>query len=624
MNLTERIYKTCKGVEYPLSVESLTTLVLFNISKQDYFKNNYDNFSLFKSDNEYYISSNFRNEQGGFSNGTSNQYLLDRNYSIYDDKIKNVNEKIENESKDEDEDEDEEDYYDDYYYEENYFKLKENDIFYLEDSIFNDIKLFVEIVKDANNFEGVINSLEKKESIIANFYQYYLKNDNLLESNIKKSIEPIFNIVKNLYSHDIRKDFFRFGNNNISFGGTNARDYFGSYLLESLAKNNNDEWIKKIINGNDFYQNEIELLFKDEKTGSCPKSILSILKNKNIENWDAVILFKSENYQNTLLDLVISNDDRHIKHIKIANLFFNELKEIFLLESDNFFKNIKPNSELDDHSNIVNIITEKVIKHYPSLNNIENKELVFTKYDLISEDKYFSKYDQLKDLENLLKLRIYDTDFSHLVTSGLNYLGHDTFKSIASKDNFNIVLKNDDDLIGFGNFYISESKINVNVINIAQHHRGKGHSKEIYQKLIDYAVENNLMIETTMYSIDGQNSLPKMKKDLISKNPNVLWLDTTYNNNQNFIEKELADWRYNGKILQELNTNYKNFDKSLVRTFYDEEYNKIKDVLNENTGFEKKYELLNNFYNNIISNIEATIDFKNKVHKKIKINKKVL
>ena len=597
MNLKETIWKISQGVNSELSTETLASLTLFNISKNEYFKDNYNHLQLIKNkEGEIRIFSAYLNNADGLSNSNSSTTVINPNYQdIEDSFFKN-------------------DDNDDTYYSEDSINYTDTVIF-IPDNKFENINTFFHILENSNSFNEVVEKLEQSDPLVL-----LDVSQNIISNNSNKSrdsIKPFFDIINNLYIHNNSDGFYQLENNRIEFGSTNCRDYFNCNALETLARANNEKNIAYSLNRNSKWA--IESLFIDKKTNKIPEEVILILEDPEIDNWEATRLYNkpTTNYNNELLKIAISHKTKEEKHFDIANHFFNKIKEKTLGSKENCLNSLRPISELNFPSKLIEAISERVSNYYPSLKNSYSENVTIKHYNPIENS--WSEGEQFIDLCNASKLAFYKNDYINNATRGFKYIQNNSFAYAKQKENFTISISSEDDLIGYGHFFIEDGVIRINTVNIATQHRGKKEIKKVYERLIDYAKEKNLPIETSMYSPLAENILPKIKRTLLEENKDILWLDSCFNPLQTKSESLMYDCTE--RFLKTVNDKFDDIPMALVRKVYDNEKKLIENLIeNDELDWSSEYELKSNLTETLISKIEIELN-KSKPKNKNKLKK---
>lgn len=584
MKLKENIYKICKNVKTDISPDSLAALVLYTLSKEEYFKENYNHFELIERHGEIRLFSTPINNARGCTNGRLAYQVINSDPKDYHldsfwDAGKSKDE-IENPHN-----------HDDYYFSENTDSI-DSDCLLLRERKFNNIKSFFKILDKANSFDDILNSIRSENKYLLLDVKQTIMDTFRHQKDIEK-LEPIFGIIESLTLMSASDGLYRLSNKDVSFGITNARDYFDCNALSSMASNiDNKDYFKKVINGGSLWS--IGKLFIDDVIGEIPNDVKSIIENKETENWKAVKLYTGmiPKYKSSLLRSALSTRITSIdKHIEIANYFFDKLKKQGMDSKEYVFNRISNNENiLEKYSETINIIVEKIKRDYLVLNSTMYSEKVeLVEFNAVGN---YDDSEQEKYLSSLYAFDFYSDDDLNKVSSGIEYGNNNAFKYSKQKDNLMIAIRNENDLIGFGHFYIENSTMRVNTVNIANHHRGKRKVELIYQKLINYAAQNNLIIQTSMYSDIGSERLPKLKKKLLEKNKGTLWIDTCTNRTQNDFEKDLVT--LNESILRII-SDFENVDVSLIRKTYDQQTEIFKKHYNSELSWDEKDDLRNNF-----------------------------
>jgi hypothetical protein len=577
MKLKEKVYSICKNVKSELSQDSMAALVLHRISKNKYFKDNYNHFELALLGEEIRLLSTPLNEAKGVSNGRMGYQILNSDPKDYDLESFRGN-------------------------------SAEKESLLLDNRKAKNIKDFFCLLDKSNNFN------ELSELIMLSDKDMLLDlNQNLVDifeyENEISGVKKVIHLLNNLLEVDVEDGFYAICNKKTSFGGTFARDNFDCSILESMASNiDSIEYIKKNINNGRLYS--IGRLFIDEKTNEIPKEVREILEDSNIQNLTAVNLYlgKSKKYKSPLLEVAISQGiTKKDKHFKIANFYFDDIKEN-ALKSENF-TNKKINSNdalLKKHKDVVDIVVERVIKEYPVLQGDLSEKHLNLKSSFISN---YGDLPQIETLNDCCNFNFYSHDLFDMVSRGIEYGTRDSFESVRDKENVTFIISNKDDLVGFGNFYEQRGILRINNVNIAKSQRGNNKVEEIYEKLMEYSVEKNMPIQTSMYSTMGNQRLPNLKKKLVDKNKDILWLDTCTTSIQSDPEKLLATM--NEFVLSIISKEFSSVPMREIRKEYDNQKERLVNAYSENSSWDVKHELKDIFLTGFKKNLHKLLGKKN-------------
>lgn len=514
MKLKETVWKICEGVKSDFSAETLTALVLYKIVQNPVFKDNNQHIAIIERKGEKRLFSLPLNDVHGLTNRNLNSQMISSRIDHEDSNFFDKPEIVEPED----------DEY--YYYDEPTIDWSDVKL-HVPDERFNNIQKFASILRNANTFNDFIKELEKNKKSLFDLSQIVMDNGTF---NREYGMKGLFKIANNSMKYDIKEGFFKESNKTIEpIDFFIARDELNASVIHSFIHAKNFDMIKERLDNSSLWT--MSSVFKDDKTGKIPEEIENILKDENQENSNVFEVYENSDIEMPIL-LKTSISCKPNVSFDVIELFYDELKNNFLNSFDKL-DFLRPNSELDKAEVLVNRIVERVEKYYPSLTGNANKTIEVVYFSPDNSDDYgvdyMSRETIFDKLSNLNKFGIQDSDNVNNATQGLSYLQSDDFSYASQRDNFSICLKNEDELIGFGHFFIESGQIRINTVNISSHYRGNGHITEIYEKLCDIAVEKNLPIQTSMYSNDGNKYLPKVKQKLFEHRKDVLWLDTCRN-----------------------------------------------------------------------------------------------
>lgn len=607
-----------KDIKSELSLESLVSIALHEISKNEYFKENYSHFDLIENNGEYRVLANRLNDISGIKNNYLDAEVLNpvANYetdtSFYYEE-KKEEEEPENEN-DNDNEYDDDDYYYDYYEEEKVDIHGYKPLFSERKS--NNIKRYLEILSTSNNFNEINTKIkEENHYMLLDVFQsmkFILNRVNNESSSLKK----INNLLSNFLIYDIKEGHFKFKNKEMAFGSTYSRDYFNAHSLEHLCGRFKKEEIKNIINDSSLWS--FSALFYDQN-GKTPKEVVDIFKDDNIENWEAVRFFAKNNkdiYKNKLFNIAFVTNEQINKKELAFDYFFKKEKNKILKEIE-VVKDIFIPKEtiINKTKKEIEPVLNKVDKLYFNKNSIENIKV--ENYYLKEEDNNYNYLAPQVELLNDEKNNAFNFCGEKFIDSpvkGFSYCGHDMFKSVAKKDNILVVLRNENEIVAYGSLYPYQDEfLQVNIVNVAKHMRGKGLIQPIYKEFAKYAEEKNMPIVTTHYTDLGRQKIPEFKRELLENNKNILWLDNCSNPHQTEKESLLSD--ISGSIVSKFKTVKDQINLKEAREVYDKLVDEIDDEVfsKENEmNFSLKWETKEKFAEDFSKKIDDFILNKNK------------
>lgn len=605
-NIRDFLHDKLKNIKSEFSLETLVSIALHEISKNDYFKDNYTHFDLIENNKEYRVLSNDINNISGLKNSNSSKNILNPKKDYEEDFLFfKKNDNIENEYNDDFED------YEDY---EEEIDLTDYNPLFSQRKIDN-INEYLDILINSNNLNEI------RESVInSNLYilKDFKQSNDFIFNNPNESFNSVRNVSKllsNLLIYEVNEGHYKYINNRSSFGGTNARDIFNINDLGIIVELYDQQSIKKLINKSKLWS--LSGLFIDQE-GNIPKKISDIFEDENQDNWNAVILFSKQNkeiYKNKLFNIAFSTNEKINKKELVFDYLLKKTKKNIIKESLLLKNKFKSKNE----------IINKVKKHIKPIlmeaedlyfNNKNINDYSIENYSLkVNESDYNSKpqVEILNSVQNNV-FNFCGEKFIDSPVKGFSYCGYNSFSSISKRENLLVVLKNKNEIIGFGSLYLSDSKcLQVNIVNIAKHMRGKGLLKPIYNEFCKYAKEKNLPIMTTHYTELGRKTIPKLKKSIIESHKDILWLDHCTNPYQS--EKEIFLTDVSSYIINKFDTIKDSVTLQEARTIYDDLVEKIDDNIfsKENEmNFSLKYKAKESFMNEFGDKIDSFIKLKNK------------
>ena len=611
-----------KDIKSELSLESLVSIALHEISKNEYFKGNYSHFDLIENNGEYRILANSLNDISGITNDSLDAAILNpiANYDTDTSFYYEEKEVLDLENKNDNDIE-----YDDYYDEEEEINIYNYKPLFSERKA-NNIKRYLEILSTSNNLNEINAKIKEEDHYMLK--DVFQSNKFIFNrvNNESSSLKKINNLLSNFLIYNVQEGHFKFKNKSMNFGSTYSRDYFNAHSLEHLCNTFKKEEIKNIINNSSLWS--FSALFKDQNR-KTPKEVIDIFKDDNIENWEAVRFFAKNNkdlYKNKLFNIAFITNEQINKKELAFDYFFKKEKSKIIKEIEGVEDIFTPKES------IVNKVKKEI---EPTLNKVNNIYFNKDSIDNIKVEKYYLKekedeYNYLAPHVVLLndeKNNVFNFCGDKFIDSpvkGFSYCGYDSFKGVAKKDNILVVLRNENEIVAYGSlFSYKDEFLQVNIVNIAKHIRGKGLLKPIYEEFAKYSEEKNMPIVTTHYTELGGQKIPKFKRELLKSNKNILWLDNCSNPFQTEKESLLSD--LSGYIVDKFKKVKKDINLKEIREIYDQLVEEIDDNVfsKENEmNFSLKYQTKEKFIEDFNKKIDSFILNKNKKHKKSKIKSK--
>jgi len=368
---------------------------------------------------------------------------------------------------------------------------------------------------------------------------------------------------------------------------------------------------------------------------------LSVMSNVTVEN------NKSDDYKNKI-PCSKKGDLKNSNYLyEINNENYEEYK-IELLKNMN--KTIKKLKNLDSitnkHKNKINTIIKHLDKLHPEMNKkpeTQNLNFYFIETKM-SDNGFFNnnKFEAVDKIDNIVKNLescsdfydknenfidfLYKNPFSYSeynrskvnLIEGLNYLTDDLLKPNDYGNQFFLIAKTSKGET-VGSLSLDKSKsynhlFKITGMCVKSSFRNKGVSKQIYQKLAEISIHNNMIIHNNNYTADGRSYLPKMKLNILNENPKFILIDER-------IEKSITDEKinnafeaFNGHALRKIKEMEMSNKTNIKKTI--NAYIEGKKIIFNNSNNEISYEdLCNKGLKVFISKIEDKT--KNKL-KKIK------
>ena len=527
---------------------NLSSLVLFNLSQHDYFKNIYEHFSIAKINDNLRIHSPFFNSVPDISTSIIEEQLLNPFHEKYDDICES--------------------------------ETPKNVEIYIDDFKCKSVHYIYNIIEKSDNLSEVINALSSIDhNDFLYFEQYFVQR---IDEYKKSKISDIFEIVKSLILFETKNKFYCLKNDEVVIDSYIANSIFG---LKNY--NNFKDDFKNTFNNSEFY--ELKPLLIDQELNEVPKDIIEIIKNKDKDNIKAISKYNSfRSYKNKLLSILKLKSVK--KDFKISEYFFIEFQKKINQFDKDFVKLIKPLSTLNYDKKLIQKISDNISHQY--LNNDCYIEIIMKNY-VKNENKKES------DLNSDIWLRFYNDAYNDNAIKGFNYINEDSL-GFLSIDNSIISLRNNNELIGFLAFEIKDDLIKINNINISFKWRGRSLVEKLYKKLIEFSIKENKMICSTCYSNMGADILPKIKTKLTEEHKDCFWIHTSRNSKNS--ELDIFIIELNSFIENQIKNSHKKYIFSNVRLKYDTEINKINDLdLNEIfKNYYLKEELIEELLNKIL------------------------
>lgn len=589
MDLKKIIKEYSKGFNENISEESFCSLVLFQLSQNNYFSKNYDNFELIMKNKEIRVLAlpvKNKESHSDISLTVIKPTNNDNSNDFFWESKKERNERNKENNKRKEQTKNSDDPYD--YY--NSFipvnkSFDDSDI-YINKRRLNNINFFYNTLEKSNNIEEVISSFQNQN----NYFIQDIKQTLLPFSKRDIGLNNFINLIDNIFVYKNENGIYKIENRKREIGYTLSRDLFECSSLSWLSKSKDDNYTKNVFERERL--SSVKKLFVDKNTMEVPDEILDIFNNDDVNNWKAVELFEGDKskYNNELFNIVFDKDKDVDKINKIINYFFKDLKNNAIKNKNlDFFK--QSESLISESYSYVSAVVDKIKKDYPFLSENHRKNINSIDSYYFENKQEYGKHPQY-DFLNKNKINIYENN-NDKNANGLSCVNKDFFtRSEEEGENVLVVANNGFENIGFGSLYQHDNVYRISIVNIANHYRGQKLMKEIYKKFADEAVKNNMPIETTLYTELGEKRLPQVKKEILEERKDLLWLDTTIHEQQNDLEKILSE--INHVVLRKIS-----FDRSISLREIREIYDTTKNFLNKDNidyfDYKDKREIKENF-----------------------------
>lgn len=569
MKLKQYVFNESKKYDLDISPESLAALVLYTFSKESNFKDNYAHLELISNGDEIRLYSTPLNNISGATNSRMSDIIIQSNP---------------------------EDYYNDSYYDAAIEKKTE--IVILSDDKMKRINEFFEKLEASTSMKEFVGFLNKNREILIDIHQNVLRIDPYNDS--KSGLINMVSIASNLFEHKDSKGFYRISNDSLGLSSMATRDALNSNGLGNvISAGNSKEYIKRNIDNIRPYE---KIFFINENTGKIEDDIQKMIDDPNIDNFKIFKkIRKNKKYANKFVDIALSMETREEKSLKISEIFFEELKQDTLEGKQQILSVYKSSSDLlDKYSQQINEIITNFKLEYNFEEQKQKREIIVKEFEPVGQ---YDDYELSKFLASLNKCDFYSNENTDMIVTGMGFCTDDNFSYMKQRKAIVVGLKNDNELLAVGNFYIQDATIRINSVNVVTHRRGENLIQDVYKEIIDYAKKQNMPLLTSMYTRKGSERLPKLKRKLLSEDKDVLWLESCSNMHQTELESMLS--HMSEGILRGIREKFQGIKMSEVRTIYDEEKQKIGfKLIGREDDFSLKYKLQDEFQKNFFERLD--------------------
>tara|TARA_B100000700_G_C15063044_1_gene867369 strand:+ start:3136 stop:5001 length:1866 start_codon:yes stop_codon:yes gene_type:complete len=563
-----------------LSNTSLASVCLYYIYKKPFFNNQYSDY-IFKEDqyNKEITLTKATQDYSDkyFDNDFDHSFIKQGDYNIVE---KN--------------DDDEDDYF--FNYEDESLRI------YTEKDINNLIKL-KSIIKKSND----INELE-------NFLKIELKNNENFLNELKRisEIQNIIYDIDNLFKLNKEENQ---NNNKINFFGNLSssvkkysslfiRDFCNDFFLMHNFNKDPKEIYQQLLENdrefNSFLRNtgyEGEYNYNDSFSKKEKKDILKkLIKEK--DEYTLLILKNPPSKRTKFLnEALLKNKEKYFKEIDSVNI--NEcIENIYKENKDSIEKIIATYSNnnpiIENKINHNDIRTHIIIAEKKEITKIFGKDKVFCP---VSENESKKKYKipdhfLYKEIENddnfsedILKSKYSINSCYISKADGMKLHTPEAFKDDYNDDDIiAIQLVVDSHIIGKIGLRIDKKNYcaKIKSTDILEPYRKQGLSYQLYNSVADFCENNNLVLVSSMYTENGKNFLPSVKRKLVNERDNFLC--ASFLDDDNFFS---PIYRL-GKLFQpyentikDKNLNYNDL-KKLFKIFKKEEHKLLNNIENSN------------------------------------------
>lgn len=419
-----------------------------------------------------------------------------------------------------------------------------------------DIKKYIKN-SEKENIEKLIAIIQKSESakdLYDNFNIEILKNDKFI--------------------HDINRYIFQEKN---SFKNSNIEIIENICLLK---KGNFKESMYIQDFNSKIYPRDISYIEHCENRG-IEKKLPYIKNNTEIVSFliekkeiEKVFLIGQKNKAKKYLtdkfdmktaDILLSNKSAEEKYLEI-------IEDNYKKEKDRIIEEIK---KIDNY---------EIIEDIPLLNDNKIKKIVSEiKKEYLNKDSInieilenIKEIDLTKKLLDNTKLNFLNNIEYYLMFQGVG-IGVEYFSKESERLCNYIILKNDNEMVGYLAYQEENNLIKIESIEIFKSQRNKGLSKKLFETLADFSIRKNKVIYNTIYSLEGIEKLPKTKKELNEK-MNCLFIDEdcrSFNREHYYLNKSVIDY-----IRKQTNFNLIKFKEIYVKNL-----NKSNDEIKEKDLF---------------------------------------
>jgi len=530
-----------------ISKGSIANLALLSISQMDYFSDSYYYFSMTKcrniDDNQdhFVIKTSSLNDFNGFKYN-----LFQKNYI---DVLENFEEQYDPEPLDVNNPQ--------------YLLLVNKKIL---DCLIN----IIDKSKNFNDLNKQILEQQKNDTKFLHLAHLLTQNNKSLHSLLNASIQlSQFNEHEILQPYYFKNSFHkyyddvnikkiqdRFIENNLPTSSFSDFENFSRFLL-----------LKKFATNN-FSNYDLKSLFFDSKLLCVPQDI-EIMINNNEKQGSILNAFRKK-YSSHLLSTLFQAGGQQERRALFIEKHFSSLKENALNATPKHQHTVE--SLLEQYNEIISPIINKATKCFPELISRS------INFEIIQANKVMNNFTEnptYNIMKDKSKLSIFKEYEKNIMSQGLYFLNNEGINNYSQHNKTFILMKDNNQIVGEISIVNKNNNISeILSVCIGSSHKQKGLLRQLYQKLAEYAIENNIILFSQVYSQEGKTYIPKVKNDIIRNNPNLIFLrcENLGNSNEQKLESSL-----NQKLYEYIN----NINQPIDLPKFNRHYKKALSSINE-------------------------------------------
>lgn len=582
MNINNELLKTAReNNNSNLSNTSLASVCLYFIYQKPFFNNQYSDY-IFKEDqynkeiNLTKATQNYSDKY--FDNDFEDSFIKKSDYNVVE--------------------KDDKDYEDEYYIG---FEDEDEVVRIYTDKDINNLMKLKSIIQKSNNIEELEDLLKSELKNNNNFLKELKRISEI--SNITDDINNLFNFNKTEEKNKKLNIFGRLGSSVNTYDSLFIRDFCNDFfLMHNFNKDSKEIYQQLLENDREFnfflrYTGyEYEYNYNDTFSKKEKKDILKkLIKDK--DEYTLLILKSSPDKRIKFLnEALINNKEKYFKQIESVNIN-NSIDSIYKENKKSIDKVIdiysKQNPVIENKINHNDIQTHIIIAEKKRVSSIFGTDLVFrstpenevkSKYK-IPESFLYQDIENNNDFEkNILKSKFSINPEYISKADGMKLHNPNSFADDYNHDDMVLIqLKVDDHIVGKIGLRI-DSKNNcarIKSTDIIKPYRKQGLSYMLYNKVADFCESNNLVLVSSMYTENGKNFLPNVKRRIVNERDNFLCASFLDDDNYSSPIYRLGLlYQPYENIIQAKNLTYQDLNK-LFKKFKKEENTLLQDIDND-------------------------------------------